>query len=121
LDRALTSNPFGYVTKPLEEKDLIIAIDMAVNRDRERKRSVAILESLKETIGKLEATISEVRMLHGILPICAHCKKIRKDEGDWIAMEKYISEHSEAQFSHGVCPDCRNKYYLPRRNKPENS
>jgi hypothetical protein len=46
-----------------------------------------------------------------MLPICAACKKIRDDQGYWQAVERYISEHSEAQFSHGLCPDCMKKLY----------
>lgn len=53
----------------------------------------------------------EVRILQGILPICSFCKKIRTKDNSWVKMEQYISEHSEAQFSHGVCPECGKKYY----------
>ncbi len=60
---------------------------------------------------KLEASIKEIKLLHGILPICASCKKIRDDKGYWDEVEAYIEKNSEAQFSHGICPDCIKKLY----------
>lgn len=60
---------------------------------------------------ELEQALSEVKQLSGMLPICSHCKKIRDDQGYWKQIEEYISKHSEAVFSHGVCPDCLKKYY----------
>jgi hypothetical protein len=53
----------------------------------------------------------ELRILHGILPICAFCKKIRSGDNEWIVLESYITEHSEASFSHGLCPECLKKHY----------
>lgn len=53
-----------------------------------------------------EKALEEVRVLRGFLPICASCKRIRDYQGSWTLLEKYISEHSEAEFSHGLCPDC---------------
>lgn len=55
--------------------------------------------------------ISEIRTLQGIIPICANCKKIRNDKGYWDQVEYYISKHSEAKFSHGICPDCEKELY----------
>lgn len=54
---------------------------------------------------------SQIKTLEGILPICAHCKKIRDDDGYYQQLEKYLSAHSEASFSHGICPDCLARYY----------
>ncbi len=53
----------------------------------------------------------EVKTLSGLLPICAYCKNIRDDRGYWLKLESYISERSSAEFSHGICPDCMQKYY----------
>ena len=58
-----------------------------------------------------ERALLEVKMLRGFLPICASCKKIRDDEGYWNQIESYIKEHSEAEFSHGICPECAKKLY----------
>lgn len=60
---------------------------------------------------EIEAAYSRIRILSGIIPICMHCKKIRDDEGYWNMVEKYIAKYSEAEFSHGICPQCMQKYY----------
>ena len=62
-------------------------------------------------IGELQRTLGEVKTLRGFLPICASCKKIRRDEGSWQQIESYIREHSDADFSHGLCPDCAETLY----------
>jgi len=62
-------------------------------------------------IGELKQALSEVKTLRGFLPICANCKKIRDDRGYWNRIEAYIEEHSDAQFSHGICPECARKLY----------
>ena len=62
-------------------------------------------------IGELQATITEIKTLRGLIPICARCKKIRDDEGFWQRFEKYIQDRSEAEFSHSICPDCAKELY----------
>jgi len=59
----------------------------------------------------LEKALAEVKKLSGLLPICSYCKKIRDDKGYWNQIEHYIHEHSEAQFSHGICQDCAKKHF----------
>ncbi len=76
-----------------------------------------ILQKLHETIEELKDSLSKVRLLSGLLPICASCKKIRDDKGYWNQIESYISEHSEAAFTHGICPDCVRKLYPEFRKK----
>jgi hypothetical protein len=66
---------------------------------------------LNNNVKKLQNATDEVKILSGILPICANCKKIRDDEGYWQKVEGYIQSHSEAQFSHGICPDCVKEFY----------
>ncbi len=60
---------------------------------------------------ELQAALAEVKQLSGLLPICAWCKRIRDEEGNWEPMETYITVHSEADFTHGICPDCAEKYH----------
>jgi PAS domain S-box-containing protein len=60
---------------------------------------------------KLQDALDQIKVLSGILPICSSCKKIRDDKGHWDQIEAYIKEHSEADFSHGICPDCAKKLY----------
>ncbi len=74
----------------------------------ERKKIENERESL---IVQLHEALDEVKQLSGILPICMYCKKIRNDKGYWNQLETYISEHSEAKFSHGLCSDCAKKHY----------
>lgn len=65
----------------------------------------------EQLIYDLKKALSEVKTLQGILPICSHCKKIRDDKGYWNQVEAYIHAHSDAQFSHGICPECMKKHY----------
>lgn len=68
-------------------------------------------EEQAQLIGELRRTLGEVKTLRGFLPICSSCKMIRSDQGYWQQIESYIREHSEAEFSHGLCPDCARKLY----------
>jgi len=60
---------------------------------------------------KLQNALDEIKTLKGLIPICSHCKKIRDDQGYWNILESYIQKHSEASFSHGMCPECSDKLY----------
>jgi ABC-type amino acid transport substrate-binding protein len=82
---------------------------------RQVRIKTANLQAVNE---ELTTALSEVRQLSGLLPICASCKKIRDDKGYWNHIETYISKHSEAQFSHGICPECCKKLY-PNVTFPE--
>lgn len=79
-----------YVTKPFHLSELLARVHVHV---------------------ELRRAQHEIRTLRGILPTCSHCKKIRDDQGRWHAIEAYISERSEAEFSHGYCPDCIPMYF----------
>jgi hypothetical protein len=72
-------------------------------------------------IGELTEATKKIRILKGLLPICSHCKNIRNEEGKWQQLEKYVSEHSEAQFSHGICPSCLQEHYSEQSPKKEKS
>jgi len=65
----------------------------------------------KKITARLEQSLKEIKVLRGILPICASCKKIRDDNGYWNQIEAYFSTHSEAEFTHSVCPECQEKLY----------
>lgn len=104
LKRAEVTEPYGYILKPFRERELHAVIEIAFYKhaaDRERKRLLA----------ELRQSLARVRTLEGLLPICSHCKKIRNGEGRWHEISHYISEHSRADFTHGICPDCLKKYY----------
>lgn len=68
-------------------------------------------EEREKLVKELKKALSEVKKLSGLLPICASCKKIRDDQGYWNQIESYLRAHSEAEFSHGICPDCVEKLY----------
>ena len=68
-------------------------------------------EQRDRLISDLQKTLSEVKTLRGFLPICSNCKKIRDDKGYWNQIESYIRDRSDAEFSHGICPECANKLY----------
>ncbi|MBM4278487.1 MAG: hypothetical protein FJ130_11515 [Deltaproteobacteria bacterium] len=65
----------------------------------------------EKLIQELQEALSKVKTLSGMLPICSSCKKIRDDKGYWNQIESFFLTHSEAQFSHGLCPDCMKKLY----------
>lgn len=79
-------------------------------------RSIRYAIGRRKLLTQLEHSAKEIKTLRGFLPICMHCKKIRDDQGYWTQMEAYISEHSGAEFSHGLCPECATKLY-PRYSK----
>jgi len=75
-----------------------------VKRRQTQEERIKLIEKLKENLAKVKA-------LSGMLPICASCKKVRDDEGYWNQIESYIQDHSEAEFTHGICPECTKKLY----------
>ncbi len=85
----------------------------SISRQLHRSGRMQFLALQRETELRqgLEAALAELKTLRGIIPICAHCKNIRDDAGSWQQMEEYISEHSDAEFSHGICPTCVEKFF----------
>lgn len=75
------------------------------------KQRQYVIRSLRETNQTLQHALDEVKTLRGILPICIYCKQIRTTDGAWVQMEKYVHEHTHADFSHGMCPECYKKNY----------
>jgi hypothetical protein len=70
-----------------------------------------LIKNLHDTVTQLQDALANVSQLSGLLPICAYCKKIRDDNGYWNQLEAYLQKHTEAEFSHGICPDCEKKIY----------
>ncbi len=77
----------------------------------EFKARIEAEDERERLIARLQKALAEVRTLSGLLPICSSCKKIRDDEGYWTEVEIYILEHSDADFTHGLCPDCAERLY----------
>ncbi len=76
-----------------------------------RRRVALLLQREKELKERVNESIAQIKILGGLIPICASCKKIRDDKGYWNQLEKYLIDHSEAEFTHGICPECREKLY----------
>lgn len=100
LLRAVMFMVVAYVTSSLAfRRDRLLSEVMSANRDLHQKNE------------DLQNALSEIKTLKGILSICSSCKKIRDDQGHWNQMESYIHAHTEAEFSHGLCPECVEKLY----------
>ncbi|MDH4101666.1 MAG: response regulator [Nitrospirota bacterium] len=94
----------AYLVKPPKSDELNRAILIAMARFND-------LMELKKLNAELTEAIERVKVLSGLLPICANCKNIRDDKGYWNNVEKYIAEHSDATFTHSICPECMIKLY----------
>lgn len=99
LIRGLEAGADDYVTKPFDREELVARVQVGVRVARLRQR-------LAERVEELQSALANVRQLEGFIAICSYCKRIRSDAQQWEQMEHYISEHSHAQFSHGICPEC---------------
>lgn len=119
LEKAKLTHPYGYLIKPEKERDLRVTLEMALY--------ISKIDSEREKlINELQDALEQVKQLKGLIPICAACKKIRDDQGYWNQIEAYIEQHSEAQFSHGICQDCAKELYwdsewYKKRNKEKES
>ncbi len=82
---------------------------LQVIHETERTKKEAEIHRLKNI--ELQEALDNVQLLRGLLPICAWCKRVRDDDGYWGQIEMYIDKHSEAEFSHGICPECREKQH----------
>ncbi len=95
-----------YLPKPYHTAELKARVAVGA-------RVVALQEELAGRVKELETAAAEVKSLRGILPICGYCKRIRDDKNYWNQVERYVTERSQATFSHGICPDCYEKKALP--------
>lgn len=93
-----------YVTKPFRGVELIARVRAHLEIHQSRDNQARLIAELQEAL-------ENVKVLSGLVPICAHCKKIRNDTGFWQRMETFIENHSMAKFSHGMCPDCIRSFY----------
>jgi hypothetical protein len=105
------------------ETGKIIGISKTARGITERQRFVDEPEELEFLLRDPMDVLPKVQSLRGLLPICASCKSIRSDEGHWHRVETYVEQHSEATFTHGICPDCVQKLYpeFVRVNAPPKS
>ena len=91
---------------------LVAAVAVGVSRQRQAEARLRQSHATQEAlVADLQRALQNVKVLSGLLPICAHCKKIRDDQGYWQRIESYLSQHSEVTFSHGICPACMRELY----------
>jgi len=89
-----------YVIKPFNPAVLRARVGVGT-------RMLELRSALAERVAALESALAQVKRLQGLFPMCAWCKKIRNDQNFWESVEVYVAEHTDARFSHGICPDCR--------------
>jgi two-component system, response regulator PdtaR len=132
IDRAKALDPLGYILKPFHEMEIQAAIEIALHKRTVEIKLKQAHEALKETnrnleleiekrqraeeekdraIAKLQNVILKFNTLKGLLPICASCKRIKDAKGRWKSVESYVSEHSDAEFTHDICPECAKRLY----------
>jgi DNA-binding response OmpR family regulator len=92
-----------YIRKPFEREELRARIQVG-------ERVVELQTALADRVKMLEEAIVKIKTLQGLLPICSYCKKIRNDQDYWQQIETYVAEHTQAEFTHGICPDCLEKH-----------
>jgi sigma-B regulation protein RsbU (phosphoserine phosphatase) len=111
LKEAFAAGAIDYISKPVNSIELLARVSSALTlkseMDRRKNRELELRRSNEE----LQQALKEVKVLRGLIPICASCKKIRNDGGFWQQLEEYLGEHSEAEFSHGLCQPCIKKLY----------
>lgn len=111
LKEAFSAGAMDYINKPVNGVELLARVTSALTlkseMDCRKEREAELCRSNDE----LQRALKEVKVLRGLIPICASCKKIRNDGGFWQQLEEYLSEHSEAEFSHGLCQPCIKKLY----------
>jgi sigma-B regulation protein RsbU (phosphoserine phosphatase) len=88
-----------YIIKPFDPEELRARVAVGI-------RVLALQQKLAERVEELQTALSNVKQLRGLLPICSYCKRIRGDDQYWQQVEGYVAEHSDAEFSHGICPTC---------------
>lgn len=104
ISEGLNSGANDYLTKPFDLSELRARLAVGA-------RMIALQDRLFGKILELRDALEQIKTLRGIVPICSSCKKIRDDKGYWSQVEAYISRHSDATFSHGICPDCLHRLY----------
>ena len=111
LQAAFSAGAIDFINKPVNAVELLARVSSALMLKKEMDCRKAREQELRRSNEALQKALSEVKVLKGLVPICASCKKIRNDQGFWQQLEEYIQQHSEAEFSHGLCTPCIKKLY----------
>jgi hypothetical protein len=108
---------FKQMSLQTQNDQLMQAIE---NLQESNKILAEVNQDLEKRTKELEESFAEIKRLQGIIPICAECKKVQDEDGQWKPVELYVQNHSAAQFSHGVCPICAKKLYPNLNLAPQN-
>lgn len=111
LHAAFSAGAIDFIHKPVNAVELLARVSSALTLKKEMDCRKEREQELRRSNDELQRALSEVKVLKGLVPICASCKKIRNDQGFWQQLEEYIQQHSEAEFSHGLCSPCIKKLY----------
>ena len=111
LQAAFSAGAIDFINKPVNAVELLARVSSALTLKKEMDCRKNREQELQRSNDALQKALSEVKVLKGLVPICASCKKIRNDQGFWQQLEEYIQQHSEAEFSHGLCAPCIKKLY----------
>lgn len=111
LKEAFAAGAMDYISKPVNSVELLARVSSALLLKQEMDRRKNRELELRRSNDELQKALKEVKVLRGLIPICASCKKVRNDGGFWQQLEEYLGEHSEAEFSHGLCQPCIKKLY----------
>jgi DNA-binding NtrC family response regulator len=101
----------GYLVKPFDYHMLLSQVRAWIEHSQAIRERQRLEEEKTRLIQDLQEALHKVKTLSGLLPICAACKKIRDDSGYWHQVEEYIAQHADVEFSHGLCPECVQRYY----------
>jgi len=111
LISAFAAGAMDYIRKPVNSAELLARVSSALTLRVERNTRKAREQELLIRTEELERALREVKVLRGYIPICARCKRVRTETGNWQGLEEYIQAHSEAEFSHGICQVCIRDVY----------
>jgi CheY-like chemotaxis protein len=111
IKRAAGSNPLGYLTKPFSDREVHAAIQIGLYREEKERELKAQREELERVNKELQSALKNIQVLQGLLPMCAWCKSIRLDDGYWQEVSAYLTSHTAAEITHGICPDCADKKF----------
>lgn len=111
---ALDAGADDHVAKPFEANELRARL-------RAAERTIDLKRRLAERVRELESALARVKKLEGILPICSYCKSVRSAPDAWRQIESYVQDHSDARFSHGICPGCFETHVAPEIDRCRSS